>query len=165
MKKIYQENRVAFLLIAILLVSVVLIVVFSLKYFYFGNGATVYGDRLEGIEAYEITEDKQNEVIAKIKEDEKVKDCTIYVQGWNVYINITFDVGVTLTDAESKALTTLDEFSSEQNEKYDFQFILSEPSTEDNTGFNIGGAKNTGGTNLVWTNNTPVEEENKDEEK
>ena len=42
-----------------------------LKYFYFGNGGSKYGDRLDGIEAVAITDDKKI-VLSKISNKEKM---------------------------------------------------------------------------------------------
>ena len=165
-KKFMQKNKVAMLLIAVLAICVVVIIVFSLKYFYFGNGNSKYGDRLDGIEDVKIEEVRLSELEAKAETDEFIKDCTITVSGKILYIMLDFKETATLTEAETKALAFLENFSEEENGFYEFQFTLTQASTEENTGFIISGAKNVNGTNLVWNNQNAAikEEESSNEE-
>ena len=54
MKKAISNNKAIFLMITIILICAVLSIILLFKYFYFGNGGTKYGDRLDGIEEVEI---------------------------------------------------------------------------------------------------------------
>ena len=153
MKNYFHNNKAIGLLFGIIAVSLIIIIVFTLKYFYFGNGQTNYGDRLDGINDVKITAAKKSEVIAKINTDKLVKNCKIEVTGKIVYINIEFESKASLIEAESKALAVLDEFTEKEEAFYDFQFTLKQASSADNDGFIISGAKNVKGTNLIWNNN------------
>ena len=62
MKKILKENRTLFILMIVAIVCIVVSVLLLFKYFYFGNGGSNYGDRLEGIENVVISDDKKREV-------------------------------------------------------------------------------------------------------
>lgn len=127
-----------------------------LKYFYFGNGGSKYGDRLDGIEAAIISDDKKSEVVNSIKEGKNVKDATVTITGKIIYIRIAFEAGADLETSKSIAVKSLEQFSEEEKKLYDVQFTLVSDKTDTNEGFTIMGAKNVNGTNLIWTNNNPV---------
>ena len=113
-----------------------------LKYFYFGNGGSKYGDRLDGIEAVAITDDKKNSVVEDIKQRKNVKDAKIEVSGKIVYIRIAFEAG-----------------ADEEKAFYDIHFTLVSEKNEASDGFTIMGSKNVNGTNLIWNNNNPVSDD------
>lgn len=127
-----------------------------LKYFYFGNGGSKYGDRLDGIEAVAISDDKKSEVVNSIKESKNVKDATVTITGKIIYIRIAFEAGADLDTSKSIAVKSLEQFSEEEKKFYDVHFTLVSEKTDTNEGFTIMGAKNVNGTNLIWNNNNTV---------
>jgi hypothetical protein len=153
MKKLYSENKTLFILIVIALSCILISIILLFKYFYFGNGATKYGDRLDGIESVEITDDKESAIKSSIESNKIVDSASINISGKIVYIKITFKETASLVEAESVAVKSLDEFSDDEKAFYDFEFTLYQEATEKNEGFKIMGAKNVNGSNLVWNNN------------
>ena len=153
MKKYLKENRTLFILMIIAISCIVISIILLLKYFYFGNGGTKYGSRLEGIENVQISDSKRDEVASKISEDNLVKSATVTIMGKRVDIRIVFEDTASLVDAEGIALKSLDNFSDEEKSFYDFEFTLKQEATEKTEGFLIMGAKNVNGSNLVWNNN------------
>lgn len=127
-----------------------------LKYFYFGNGGSKYGDRLDGIEAAIISDNKKSEVANSIKEGKNVKDATVTITGKIIYIRIAFEAGADLETSKSIAVKSLEQFSEEEKRFYDVHFTLVSEKTDTNEGFTIMGAKNVNGTNLIWNNNNTV---------
>lgn len=127
-----------------------------LKYFYFGNGGSKYGDRLDGIEAVAISDDKKSEVVNSIKESKNVKDATVTITGKIIYIRIAFEAGADLDTSKSIAVKSLEQFGEEEKKFYDVHFTLVSEKTDTNEGFTIMGAKNVNGTNLIWNNNNTV---------
>ena len=127
-----------------------------LKYFYFGNGGSKYGDRLDGIEAAIISDDKKSEVVNSIKEGKNVKDATVTITGKIIYIRIAFEAGADLETSKSIAVKSLEQVSEEDKKFYDVHFTLISEKTDTNEGFTIMGAKNVNGTNLIWNNNNTV---------
>lgn len=161
MKKLIQENKTLFILIIIAIICMVISAILLLKYFYFGNGGSKYGDRLEGIENVPISEEYKSSIASKISEDELVKSANILVTGKRVDIKIVFESKASLVDAQNVALKSLDNFSDNEKAFYDFEFTLKQEADESTEGFLIMGAKNVNGTNLVWNNNnsTSTDEE------
>ena len=162
MKEFYRENRVLVILGGVVLVCMIVSIILLFKYFYFDNGGDKYGDRLNIIENLEIKKDRQEEIVNKVKENKLVKDTQIVINGAIINFIINFNNEVSLVEAESVAVTVLDEFSDEEKNAYDISFNLLEDKTETSEGFNMWGAKNAGREKIVWNNNSPVT--SKDEE-
>lgn len=159
LKKIWQENSVLFVLLLILIACVVAMSVVVIKYFV-GDSSSKYGDRLENIEEHPFTDEIKNEIIAKIKEDELVSNASLRSSGKTIYVAITFDSKVTLVEAQSKALASVDFFSENILEFYDLEYMINADSTENSEGFQIMGSHNVGGTGgIVWNNNTVFKDE------
>src|SRR5574344_896356 len=91
MKKLYKENRTLFILIIVALSCILISLILLFKYFYFGNGASKYGDRLDGIENVEISTDLENKVKDNINSNKMVSNSSINIAGKIVYIKITFN--------------------------------------------------------------------------
>ena len=159
LKKIWQENSILFVLLFILIACVIAISIVVITYFV-GDSSSKYGDRLEGIEDYPFDSNTQDDIIAKIKENEIVEDVTMRVSGKIIYITITFIPETTLVEGESIALSSLDYFSEETLSFYDLEYMIEAEATEETEGFKIIGAKNVSGTGgIVWNNNTQIEDE------
>ena len=159
MKKYLKENKTLFILMIVAIVCIVVSILLLFKYFYFGNGGSNYGSRLEGIENVRISDDKKSEVSSKISENNLVDSTTINVTGKRIDIRIVFTEKASLVDAEGIALKSLENFSDEEKAFYDFEFTLKQNATEKTEGFLIMGAKNVNGSNLVWNNNNSTSEE------
>lgn len=163
MKKLFKENKIVFTLLIIAIVAIIVTLLLLFRYFYFGNGKTVYGDRLKGIENVEITSDKRSEVESKINEDSLVDNSNVMVKGKIIYIKIIFNKKATLEEAKSVAVKSLEYFKDEEKAFYDFNFTLQQNVDADVEGFLIMGAKNVSGSNLIWNNNNKQIETNKDD--
>ena len=130
-----------------------------LKYFYYGNGGSKYGDRLDGIELVTISDDKKNSVVEDIKQRKNVKDAKVEVSGKIIYIRIAFNAGADLDTSKAIAVKTLEQFSDEEKAFYDVHFTLVSEKNEVSDGFTIMGSKNVNGTNLIWGNNNPINDD------
>jgi len=157
-KRFYKEHRVFTILMAIVIVCLVLIITVLVQCFYVGNGTDKYGTRLEGIENYEITDSRQSDFENNVANNEKVKSVKLIISGKIIYITIQFQEDVELNEAKNIAQKSLEQFSEEEQDFYDFNFTLKENSGTKSEGFIISGAKNKNGSGLVWNNNRQVTE-------
>ena len=164
-KRFYQEHRIFTILMAVVLVCMVLIITVLVQCFYVGNGSDKYGNRLEGIEKYKITESRQKDFENNIANNDKVESTDIKITGKIIYITMQIKPGVTLIEAESIALKSLETFSEKEQSFYDFNITLKQNSTDKSDGFIISGAKNKNGSGLNWNNNRVVEKDATVEEK
>lgn len=158
MKKMWKQNRVLFMLIVILIICFIAIVAVALTFFY-SKDVDTYGNRLKDIDKYPVTKDFQNEYKETLLENENVLKVSFDIKGRIIYVNINFDDVITLDEAKKVVTDSLSLFSEDTISYYDIQFVLK----SDN--FTIIGAKNSIVDHISWNNNTPVEEEeNEDEE-
>ena len=137
----------------------IVIIAFGLIKLFFGNGADKYGDRLNGIETVQISEDKRTSIKSTVEEDPSINNVKISLSGRIVYIELDFNDTLNLEDAKTKSSKVLENFSDEEQKYYDFNFTIRQSATETTDGFNLQGAKNASGTRLAWVNNNIVEEE------
>lgn len=154
-KKLWMENRVLFVLFIIIVVCACIILGVIFKYF-FGATKSSYGERLDGIEEVLVTDSMKSDFVSSVQ-NEFITNAKLDVRGKIIYIYLTFNEGVSLVEAQSKALEALQTFEQKYLDFYDFHFTLKSDATENSEGFLIMGAKNVNGSGLVWNNNTPVE--------
>ena len=155
-KEFYNENRVFTILMGVVLICVILILAVMLKYFFFGNSSSPYGERLKDEKKYILSDKEQKSIASALEEDGDIKKSSVRISVRTIYVTIEFNEGVDLNTAKNKAVDALTKFSEKQMGYYDIEFILIEEHTDDNEGFKIMGAKNVNGTNIVWNNNNPV---------
>ena len=158
-KSLWQKNRVLFVLFTILIFCFIIILGVTVKYF-IGNHSSNYGDRLEETKKVKVTNEIKDDYQAFFDNDESVESVKINVTGKIIYVSINFASNITLVEAQSKTVQSLEKFSEKIQKVYDINFTLSQDKSDNNAGFTIMGAKNSNRPNIVWNNNTPVEEEN-----
>ena len=159
LKKIWQENSVLLVLFVILIACLIAISVVAMKYFV-GDSSSKFGERLDDIEKYPFGEKEQNELNSKIKEDKLVLDASSRTSGKTIYVSIKFDSSITLVEAQSKALASLEYFTEDILSFYDIQYMIKADPTDKTDGFQIMGSRNISGTGgIVWNNNRAPKEE------
>ncbi len=159
-KNLWENNKVLIVLGLILVACLVAILIVSFSYF-FGGSKNEYGDRLQDIEKYPITETIKNEYVSALENEKIVKDVKMHTKGKIIYITIDFNADTSLNDAEAKATSSLTNLSEDILSYYDINITLKCDKSENSEGFVILGARNVAGSGLVWNNNTPVESEEK----
>ncbi len=138
-------------IIAIILFLILVVVLFQLKNIFFPNsGKAIYGNRLEGIEEVEISEETYEKVKTTLKE-ESVSEVSTDISGKLVKIFITVNEDVDLDKAKSYGTKVLEPFSTEQKNYYDFQIYIEK--TGDTEHFPIIGYKHHSKGTISWTKN------------
>lgn len=151
MKKVIKENKVLFILAVIVLVSLILMGVGLIKYFYSTNGDK-YGDRLNDIEKHKLKSTLADDI--KVLYEGGVETVSVDVKGKIVYIIMNVSDGVSKVDSQSYAVKALDVFSDEDKSYYDIQFMITcKNASEETTIYPMEGYKNSSNTQIVWTNN------------
>lgn len=158
LKELWNQNRVLVVLFTIIIICVIIVIGVVVTAF-LGSSKSVYGDRLEGIETVQMTDDLMNRFKDSFNEDELVSEVLIKSKGKIIYITMLFKENISLVEAQSKALSSLEQFEENYLKFYDFHFTLKQNSTDNNEGFLIMGAKNASGNGLIWNNNTEVASE------
>ncbi len=161
LKTFWQNNSVLLVLLLILIACLIAISVVVVTYFV-GDSNGKYGDRLEGTDKHPITDKIKDDITSKIKEDKLVLNVSIRTSGKVVYINMKFDSAVSLVEAQSKALASLEYFNEDILSFYDLNYLIEADSTEKTDGFQMMGSHNVSGTGgIVWNNNTAFDKEEK----
>ena len=136
-----------------LILIVVLFAIFSRMIFSTGKGE--YGDRLKNI--VNISKDTIKKVIDETKELDEVEDITIRTQGKIVYTTITFTESTGKDRAKEIASKTLEYYSEEEIECYDFEYFLTQKEMLDDEGndkaYVVVGTKHPEKDNISWTRN------------
>lgn len=162
-KKIWNENRILFILAIVLITCLIIIGVVSLVYFY-GSSSTPYGNRLDATKDTPIKDANLKDIESHLTSNEKVGKATAILKGRIIYITIDFTDKTTLDKAKSIAEESLTKLSEEQLAVYDVIFTISHSKTTDFEGYNLMGARNTNGSgHVVWSNNTKIVEEGSNE--
>lgn len=154
MKKLIKENKILLCLTLIIMVSLVLICVGLISYFY-GNNKDPYGDRLRDKNKYPISETINNDIKSIYKDE--VKKVNVDVKGKIVYVIMDVKDGVSVIDAQGYAVKALDKFKSEELSYYDIQFMITcedeKVDKDDVKVYPIMGAKKATASQIVWTKN------------
>lgn len=157
-KELWGRNKVLILLGFILVICIIAILVVTFSFF-LGGSKSVYGDRLEDIDNYPISDTFKSEYISNLESNDLVKEVSFDTKGRIIYIKVDFALDTSLDDAKNMIAGTMELFSEDILSYYDINFILNCEVSESSDGFTILGAKNVAGSALVWNNNTPVESE------
>ena len=151
MKKVIKENKVLFVLALIVIISLILIGVGLVKYFYSSSGDK-YGDRLNGIEKHKLSNTLSDDI--KALYESGVESVSVDTKGKIIYVIMDVSDGVSKVDAQSYAIKALDVFSDDDKSFYDVQFMITcKNASEETTTYPMEGYKNSNNTQVVWTNN------------
>ena len=158
LKKIWNENRILFVLFIILIICFVAICMIVFSYFV-GSSKSVYGDRLKN--EVKISDKQEKDYIEAIKADAMVEDATWRKGVRTIYITIKFNETASLVEAESKAVASLENIEEKILKYYDINFIITQDKVEadQSKGFTLMGSSNVNGSGVVWSNNTEIVEE------
>lgn len=153
LKRFAKENKVfaVILGIAVLFILIFIIMLISIL---IGGGNDPYGDRLDGIEKVEISKKKLTNIESTINENDQVKKSNVRIQGKIVYVTIDYINGVNLDKAKEIANSVLDEFSDDEKDFYDFEFLLTEETDASNSEYNpfkAAGTKHPSKDGITWT--------------
>ncbi len=149
-KKNNGDIKILLVLLAILLVCFGIIGYMFYKYFYAGTSTTKYGDRLEGIENYKLSNTLEKDIQSVYENTTSVDTVKVKTQGKIIYIDIAFKTAVKVDTAKSEAIKALDKIGEENLKYYDVQFVLTYTGEDENSNFPIFGAKSANSLKVVW---------------
>ena len=148
MKNFIKNNKVT--VVAFIICVIFVVLVFVIKLTFFPNEASaIYGDRLDGIEDVEITNNKQKTIEKALEERDEVKNasCDIEVRILNVIITVNDDVELDAAKGLTSSIT--DNLEDDQKSFYDIQVFISKDN--DDTRFPIIGYKHQNKDGFSWT--------------
>ncbi len=153
MNLIKRHKGLAVICFLTLILLIVLFAIFSRMIF--STGKTEYGDRLKNI--VEIKKNVLDDVKSSTEEYEEVEEVTIRIQGKIVYTIIKVTEATSKDRAKEIAAKTLEKYSKEVIDCYDFEFIINQKEQLDEEGndksYTIAGTKHPSKENISWTRN------------
>lgn len=144
------DSKIILVLIFILVVCFAVIGFLFYKYFYSGTSTTKYGDRLDGIEKYKLSDTLENDIKNVYENTKSVGNVKVNLEGKIIYINIDFKESIKLETAKAEAIKALDKIGEENLKYYDVQYILTYSGEEENNNYPIFGAKSSSSLKVVW---------------
>ncbi len=148
MKKFIKNNKVT--AVAFIICVIFVILVFAIKLTFFPNeGTAIYGDRLDGIEEVEITDDEQDKIISSLEGKDEVKKVETDIKGRTLNVLITVNDDVELDPAKALTSSITDTLDKEQLGFYDIQVFISKDN--DDARFPIIGYKHQDKDEFSWT--------------
>ena len=151
MKKFILKYKY-YLLIGLFILIFLVVVGIIAKDMFFSNGGDVYGNRLDGIENYKVSDEIKTKVIEELEKNEKVNTASIRIQGKIIYVNIDYTKEVSLDNAKEIATKSLQNFTDDIKKFYDIQYLLTQKEDEESEVFTTMGSKNVTATTIVWIN-------------
>jgi hypothetical protein len=149
-KRMSGDTKILLVLFLILLVCFGVIGFLFYRFFYAGAGSTKYGDRLEGIENYKLSETLEKDIQSIYENDENIGSVVVREQGKIIYITVDFKESIKVDTAKSEAIKALDKIGEENLKYYDVQFILTYSGEAENNNFPVFGAKSSNSLKVVW---------------
>ena len=148
MKKVIKNNKVT--AVAFIICVIFVILVFAIKLTFFPNeGTAIYGDRLDGIEEVEITDDGQDKIVSSLEGKDEVKKVETDIKGRTLNVLITVNDDVELDPAKALTSSITDTLDKDQLGFYDIQVFISKDN--DDARFPIIGYKHQDKDEFSWT--------------
>ncbi len=145
-----QDNTMLFILIGILVVCFIVIGILFYKYFYGGVSSTKYGNRLDGISEYKLSDSLEDDVKSLYEKESSVNKVSVTLEGKIIYITLDFKESIKTDKAKTLAVKALDKIGKENLTYYEVQFILTYSGETENKNFPIFGSKNANSLKVVW---------------
>lgn len=146
-KKFYKNNRIYCILMGVSLFCLAIIAMLFVIYFVNQSKNDVYGNRLNGIESMEISDNEKEEIISAIKENDKVDKATVNIKGKIIYVNVYLLEG-NRDVANSIAVKVLNALNDEKKDFYDLNFSFNK---DDDEAFPFMGYKKSDATIISWS--------------
>ena len=145
--KFIKNNKIliALILIAVIMFSTILIIIFS----NLSSGNDEYGNRLDEIEKYPITDEVINNIKNEISSLEKVKSINYDLEGRLINFVIKVEDDLIVSEAKNYSEKILENFSDDIKSYYDIQ-ILIDSNIDESENYPIIGYKHKTSDSLVW---------------
>lgn len=145
----YLKNHKILYAIAIVLLIIIIGTIILVCLLSGSRGNNEYGNRLDGIENYEIGNSQVSDLKDNIGSLENVKKVTYNLQGKLVNIIIEVDDSVAIDTSKEYANKALEFLDDDQKSFYDVQIFITSSNNKSET-YPIIGYKNKASAELVW---------------
>ena len=113
------------------------------------TGKPIYGNRLDGIEKVEVTNDQTNELVKNLKDKDYVTSASTHISGKIINVLIETKEGTSIKKAKTLKTIVLKAFEEDQKKFYDIQLFITNEN-KDAKGYPVIGYKNSSEKNFVF---------------
>ena len=152
LKKLYKENRVFTILMAISLTCLLIIIVLVSFYLFSSTSKSKYGNRLDGINDVLIEENEQTELENKVSENAGVEEVKVNLHGKIIYFDIKVNNDIKPSDCKKQAEEIVTYFDDDYLNYYDIHFMFSK-SNDEAKNFPILGYRKVGAKKVSFSYN------------
>ena len=142
-----KKHKKAIIIFVVILVLLILLFSF-LKIFMIDSKKDEYGNRLNGIENVEISNDTVSKLKSELGALEEIEKIDYRLQGRLIYVSLQMKDGVSVDTAKEISNKVLEYFDDEQKSYYDIQLIVSS-SNQENAEYPFMGYKHKTGSAIV----------------
>ena len=122
LKKLWNENRIMFVLGIIVFLCFLVIAYIMFQYF-FGVTTSNYGDRLESIQEV-VYDEMAKSSLESSYQDEHLVDFSVDVRGKIIYVRVKYDATVALSDAQKKSVEAYQTIDEKYRNLYDYNVTI-----------------------------------------
>lgn len=159
--KFIKKHKLALILVIIFLIIVIVGLKLIIEILYPNNGKTTYGDRLDGVENYEISDSVISELKGSLETNEFIESVNYRRQGKILEFEIKVTDETDLVVAKENAAKVLEYFDDNYKKFYDIQIFLISNNMEDekdeegniikSSVYPVIGYKHKNSDSLIWT--------------
>jgi hypothetical protein len=120
------------------------------KDLFFAQEGALYGNRLEGIENYPISNDVKESVSDYLLAVEGIKKVNTNIHGKIISIVILVDETITVDKVKEASNEVLKKFTSDQLSFYDVSFLVDYANDSKKTDYPMNGSKSKNSNVIVW---------------
>lgn len=125
------------------------------RMFFPAEGTALYGNRLDGIEEVELSNNKLNKIASALEDNESVKEASVSVQGKIIEVIITAQDDTTVDAVKGLNTIILDALNKDEKGFYDIQIFVTKDT--DASDFPIIGYKHYAKDDFSWTKDRGTE--------
>lgn len=148
--KFVKKHKIK-IIVLVVFVIVMLLATLGLKELLYPNTQKdIYGNRLDGIEKYDINQHKLDGIVSLIKEEESVSNASARLSGKVINIIITVKPEIDLITSKTIGDKLLEKFTTEEKGYFDIQLFINNSNAEDEL-YPIIGYKHHTSLSFKWT--------------
>lgn len=123
MLEFIKTHKLESAIISIAILILIFIIVFA-KIFFFSDSGNPYGDRLDGIEAHRINNDKLAKIETDLKKEKSVTNVDAFITGRIINIMIELKNDIDYEDSKKYGEEAVSNFNKKELSFYDVQIYL-----------------------------------------
>lgn len=146
-----KKHKLKIILVGVFLILMIFAYIGVKELLYPDIRKDLYGSRLDGMEQFNVDDNRLKEEVKELSKDEKIEKIDSHLSGRIINYTIHIKGDLDLITSKSFGDKILEKFSDEEKQYFDFQlFIVNE--VENSEYYPIVGYKHKTSLTFIWTN-------------